>query len=170
MKYSKELLDLIETKKPPTFWHCVNYLLNAGYNQIDSFGVALKIFSENNIFEKVAVIRYEEESIPDHHRMANPRSIFHLPERRLVILMIDDTNVHLSTLFKIYREGLLDGKIPNANKEIEDLCERFTIPDINDILLMLIDKKVTEYFGRELNLKTKKITARFISSGVSTRE
>jgi hypothetical protein len=165
MKYAKELLELVEQKEYKTFWHCVASLVRAGYSELDSFGVALHKFGENNIFKDVAFIRNEMSSevynqndiimtqgIHDALRLQLNMDRGHeMSTRQLLtslnVWIIDDTNIHLSGLYKIYREAWYNEKITEPDSSIEGTCEKITINKLSPFMLWFLDSKAFEHFG-----------------------
>ena len=128
MKYDEELIKIIKNKKFKTFWHCLDYLIMAGYTTMDAFGVSLQEFGESRVYSDVAFIRIEENRRVIGNRYENSSVKF------IKIGIIDDTNIHLAGLYSTYRTWISEReKIGYSN--IEATCEIFDIPELNSFLM-----------------------------------
>lgn len=142
MKYDINLIKLIEEKNFKTFWHCLDYLLLAGYSSMDAFGISLKHFGENKIFSSVAFVRMQEyTSIP------TPLSVVR-DSPQLVVGLIDETNIHLDGLYTVYRKMLNSG-LGNAENtyEIENTCEVIKLTELNIFILEYLIDVTVKHFG-----------------------
>ncbi len=148
---SKELIDIVKDKNFKTFWHCLDYLLMAGYKPIEAFGASIQEFGESRIFSDVAFIRvsFGLEHIREMHSMGmaalhererlglpiaqiftndymddlgNTVSRVHPPISYTVTVgLIDDGNIHLAGLYSVYRKWYVEGKFSYPQTEIEDI-------------------------------------------------
>lgn len=146
MKYDEKLIELIKEKKFKTFWHCLDYLLLAGYNQIDCFAVSLKEFEDTDIFSCVAFAR-----IDTHHNTYLNAITGHYGDNtnRLMIGIIDDRNIHLDGIYKQYRDWLKNEHW-GPQLEIESACEVVTISGLMDFFLIYINNESSKHFGYEI--------------------
>ncbi len=143
MKYSKELLELVTKKEFKTFWHCLDYLLMAGYPPIDAFGVSIKQFGESNIFSSVAFIRMEHDTRPimftGQLQQVGTTST-------LIVGLIDDTNIHLDGLYTVYRKWLIEDRMTKQH-EIENTCEVIKTIVLTPFILDYLVKISKLHFG-----------------------
>jgi len=154
MKYDKNLIKLIEDKKFKTFWHCLDYLLVAGYSAIDAFGISLKQFGEGKIFSSVAFIRMEKWDNHiilgiDHHDT---------PARRpfLIVGLIDDSNIHLDGLYTVYRGMITNGL--TSSPEIEETCEVIKSSQLTPVIIHYLLNHSEKHFGVKSFVIPKQIT------------
>lgn len=141
MKYDEKIIEIVKNKKFKTFWHCLDYLLIAGYNLIDAYGISVKEF-DGDLFSKVAFAYTREE------RTGNP-FFTTTTELNLVIALIDDTNIHLNGLYTEYRKWLQQGKI-GLYPDLENTCEILILRDITPFVLQHINTISEKHFGHEL--------------------
>jgi hypothetical protein len=150
MKYDKELIEIVKKKEFKTFWHCLDFLLMAGYNPMDAFGVSMKEFGESKIYSNVAFIRIEQV----HHEVRftgqnRPRA----PKQTLLIVgLIDDSNIHLSGLYGTYREWLTKGVFfssPPETAELEDTCEIIKVSELTPFIINYLRSVSKLHFGYE---------------------
>lgn len=170
MKYSVEIRKAIEKKEFKNFWSCFDYLLMAGFNQIDSFGLSLEQFSESKIWSNVAWVRfqdsfyvdpvtgriysndYREQIRHDIHfinPMGNPNNAIKDSNKELIIGIIDETNIHLSGMYGIYRKSLLNIGLMNNTilPEIEETCEVIRIKNISLLIEEYLECTFKAHFG-----------------------
>src|ERR1035437_160120 len=112
MKYNKELIEIVKNQKFKTFWHCLDYLLLAGYKPIDAFGITMQEFGESKVFSDVAFIKVQlgleerHQNIAhidingDHIDYRNGNVVRIHPEINFLVRvgLIDSSNIHLSGL------------------------------------------------------------------------
>lgn len=140
MKYDKGLIDEIKKRNFKTFWHCLDFLLLAGYSPIDAFGVSLLEFGESRIYSDVAFIRahYTGKKVN-----GSPYVI--------TVGLMDENNSHLAGLYNIYRKwrGNLDS-ISLPNKDIEDIeasCEVIKVSGLSLLILKHLSDLSGTHFG-----------------------
>jgi hypothetical protein len=142
MKYDDELIKIVKNKNFKTFWHCLDYLIVAGYPTIDAFGISLQEFGESRIFSDVAFIRIEE-----NHKIIDNRygrsSI-----KVLKIGIIDSSNIHLSGLYSTYRTWISERE-KIGYSDIEATCEMFEIPELNSFLMDYLLNTSKLHYGFE---------------------
>lgn len=147
MKYDNNLLKIIEGKHFKTFWHCLDYLLIAGYSPIDAFGVTIKQFGEAKIFSSVAFIRMERNNqffIQDYDHP------YHTPKRpSLIIGILDDTNIHLDGLYDLYRKMLHNNKGNIIESDIEQTCEIIKTSQLTPFIIHYLLGVSEKHFGVE---------------------
>lgn len=168
MKYSDKLVEILKEKDFKSFWHCIDYLLSAGYNPLDVFGITLQYFTEAEMFTKVAFIyihkklqyisrpEYEfAEGIGLRHTdigmsMNKPSDVY-----RLRIGLLDDTNIHLSGFYELYRNTLYDTPSEDSIiKEIEKTAEVIELVDVSELICNYINQAHTKHFGKKLTMLT----------------
>jgi hypothetical protein len=143
MKYTQELIDIIRNKEFKTFWHCLDYLILGGYSPIDAFGITIQEFGENKIYSNVAFLKIDERiNILDYPIMSPPKS-------KILIGLIDETNIHLSGLYDTYRKWLSEGKLPNQI-DIEETCENLEIDSLPIIIIEYLHEVSEKHFGYSL--------------------
>jgi hypothetical protein len=142
MKYDDELIKIVKNKNFKTFWHCLDYLIVAGYPTIDAFGISLQEFGEFRIFSDVAFIRIEE----NHKIIGNryDRSSIKV----LKIGIIDSSNIHLSGLYSTYRTWISERE-NMCYSDIEATCEMFEIPELNSFLMDYLLNTSKLHYGFE---------------------
>jgi hypothetical protein len=151
MKYNKDLIEIVRKKEFQTFWHCLDYLLLAGYPSLDAFGISLKEFGETKIYSNVAFIRFE---LLRHSVMFTGQNTIREPKKAtLVIGLIDDSNIHLSGLYGTYRELLV--KEPSLishvdSEELESTCEIIRITDLTPFIINYLRIISKTHFGFEV--------------------
>ncbi len=154
MKYDKNLIKLIEEKNFKTFWHCLDYLLLAGYSAIEAFGVALKHFGESRIFSSVAFIRMERWE-KNHLTPWNDRyNLIRQPS--IIIGLIDDSNIHFDGLYKVYRENINDRL--SCSPEIEETCEIIKISSLTPVIIHYLSNQSEKHFGVKSFIISKQMT------------
>ena len=168
MNHNKELVDIVKNKNFKTFWHCLDYLLLAGYTPIEAFGVSIQEFGEARVFTDVAYFRVrlglDERSqermlyglAPDNDLTVNAHNgnniiRIHPPVNYVVSLgLIDDGNVHLSGLYTVYRKWLMEEKFLTPQEEIESTCEEIKIKGLSDFILDYLSKISESHFGMKI--------------------
>ncbi len=148
MKYDKELISILKEKEFKGFWHCFDYLLSAGYPIIDALGISLQQFSEDMIYSNVGFIRIED--IKPKPKIGEA---YFLPTRepivRLIVGIIDDSNKHLSGLYKTYRRWIIDGSM-FLNSDIEETCEVLTIESVIPFVVGYLDELCERQLGHKI--------------------
>lgn len=150
--YNEDLIKIIKDKEFKTFWHCLDYLILAGYPNIDAIGISLKEFG-NDIFKDVAfgrnVISHNPylDAISGHYSVTNN-------DNKIVIGLICDENKHLSGIYKLYREWLRKGNFSHQN-DIESTCEVIVIGGMNEFILNYLIEESVKVFGEPLFVITK---------------
>ena len=133
MKYDKGLINIIREKNFKTFWHLLDFLLLTGYSTIESFGISLQEFGEPRIYSDVAFIRLNlSESII----LANGLSMFPDKKSELIVGLIDENNIHLDGIYRVYREWMVNDKFMGPQEDIETTC---SVIKINDLTAFMID-------------------------------
>jgi hypothetical protein len=146
MKYDKELIDLVKKREFKTFWHCLDYLMLAGYRPIDAFGVTMQEFGEGRIYSDVAfikVIGYDKTIIDSTN--FNPKNEF---SSKVIVGIIDHTNIHLSGIYDTYRRWLSLG-INEHQEEIDQTCEIIVLKSLTFFLLAYLHGVGKLHFGYE---------------------
>lgn len=148
MKYDKNLLKIVEDKNFKTFWHCLDYLLMAGYSAIDAFGISLKQFGESKIYSSVAFVRMEKWN--KHIWLDVDSDPTKTKQPAFIIGLIDDSNIHLAGLYKVYRDMLIhSGGNYSEELDIEETCELIKTTLLTPFIinyLLVVSKK---HFGIE---------------------
>lgn len=164
MKYDNKLLDIVKNKKFKTFWHCVDYLLLAGYTVIEAFGVAIQEFGYDKVFQDVAFVRYWSsdknsnviQTVDGSYTFERPidpftgmiiTSDFH---SELTLGLIDDTNIHLNGLYSVYRKWLAQGKIDRPQPEIENTCSVINIKNLTPFIIEFLKDSSLMQFGYDV--------------------
>jgi hypothetical protein len=146
MKYDEELIILVKNKNFKTFWHCLDYLVIAGYPTIDAFGISLQEFGESRIYSDVAFIRTNAKfKILGRNDTTNRH---HYENKIVNVGIIDNTNIHLAGLYSTYRTWLSDSD-NLVYPDIEATCEVFTIPELNAFLMDYLLKVSKLHYGFE---------------------
>jgi len=167
MNYNKELIDIIKNKKFKTFWHCLDFLLLSGYSPMEAFGVSLHEFGESKVFSDVAFIRtkfvHDIEVImrTDYGNIIRDPFTGERHERPQIkygvtVGLIDETNLHLSGLYKTYRKWYMEDKFITPQFEIEDTCEKIEIKELSSLILDYLFTISKSHFGVEV-FKTPEI-------------
>ena len=150
MKYDKKLIEIVKKKEFKTFWHCLDYLLIAGYTQMDAFGISMLEFGESRIYSDVAYIRFE---FVLYNVMFTGENTYRHPKKAtLIVGLIDDSNIHLSGLYSTYREWLNSSNMstdPSMARELEDTCECIKIIDLTPFIIDYLRKTSKLHFGYE---------------------
>lgn len=161
MTYDEELLKILTKKSFKTFWHCLDYLILAGYTPMDAFGVTMKHFGEDKIFESVAIARYEEPAglrhdvidINGQRMVIDPVSNLPVHAKhlsKLTIALVDETNQHLSGLYGTYRKWFNEGRFKKPQYEIESTCEIIQIRDLGVFILDYLNDVSLRLFGYKM--------------------
>jgi len=148
MKHNERLTDIIKKKEFKCFWVCYHYLIDAGYDSMDAFGYSLKEFGEDKIFTNVAFIRID---IGDIYRTL---TYGEKVEPLLIIGLINETNSHLSGLYKIYLKKLSENN--KKNLEIESTCSIVTIKKLNPVIIDYLLSVANDFFKIDLKEYIKK--------------
>lgn len=175
MKYSSELLDIVKNKGFKTFWHCLDYLLLAGYSPLDAFGVTVKEFGNDKILSDVAFIRYTDNTKTNNkvldlattHINASGDAImgfdpYTARERdttfrsEIVVGIIDETNIHLEGIYSVYRKWWVESKLSAPVKDIESTCEILTIRNLNLFIIEFLRGCSETKFGYNLFVEISK--------------
>ena len=143
MKYDEQLIEIVKNKKFKSFWHCLDFLIMAGYPTMDAFGVSLQEFGEARIYSDVAFIRIEES-----RKLIGDRFSYSDKKNDLKIGIIDDTNIHLSGLYSTYRTWISERK-QIGYSDIEATCETFEIPELSPFLMDYLKKVSKLHYGFE---------------------
>lgn len=144
---TKELSEILTRKDFKTFWHCLDFLVIAGYPLMEAFNHSIKQFSANNIFKNVAFIRIEE---PKYHLL----SLENLPRKmELKIGIISDDNIHLDGMYATYRKLLINKPYLGCEVNLEATCEVITIECSSLIILEYLSDVSLAHFGYDA-LKT----------------
>lgn len=143
MKYDKELIDIITKKEFKTFWHCLDYLLLAGYTPIDAFGISIKQFGEDKIFSSVAFARID---IP-RHSLSNFGGTYTSPKPILIVGLIDESNIHLDGVYSVYRKAINEGLFGPFILDIEDTCELIKTSTLSEFILTYLMGVSEKHFG-----------------------
>jgi hypothetical protein len=143
MKYDEELIKIVKNKKFKSFWHCLDFLIMAGYPTMDAFGISLQEFGESKVYSDVAFIRIEES-----RKLIGDRFSYSEKARNIKIGIIDDTNIHLAGLYSTYRTWISERK-QIGYSDIEATCETFEIPELNQFLMDYLKKVSKLHYGFE---------------------
>ena len=146
MKYSKELLEIVKTKKFKSFWHCFDYLHLAGYNIMDSFGVSLHEFGESKIYSDVAFVKVSKKTSILGYGNGHPSG--QIVVSKLRIGLIDDTNIHLAGLYKTYREWIAKDNT-TSYPDVEETCEVIELPITDEFIMDYLVSVSRLHFGFE---------------------
>lgn len=132
MKYSEELNKIVKEENFKTFWHCLEFLINAGYPLMEAFGVSLHEFGESNIFSNVAFIRVHR----GRYGVVQLQNVYERPVGKYTITlgMIDESNIHLSGLYATYRKWIVDD-VHMRYVDVEETCETINVEQLNNFLL-----------------------------------
>lgn len=161
MTYDDELLKIVKGKQFKTFWHCVDYLLLAGYPPLEAFGVSLKEFGYTKIFTNVAFVRYTSNSENGNQVMVlgNGNHViagldpyegvdrFIHFRSEFVVGLIDDTNIHLDGLYTVYRTWLMTERYTKPQAEIEDTCDIINVRGLTPFIIDYLKNTSIEHFG-----------------------
>jgi hypothetical protein len=167
MNYNKDLIEIVKNKKFKTFWHCLDYLLLAGYPPIEAFGITIQEFGEGRVFTDVAYFRVrlgldERSQERMFYGLGNDDNVIieahsgnvvriHPQIKYVVTLgLIDSGNVHLSGLYAVYRKWLMEEKFLTPQEEIEETCEKITIKGLSDFILDYLSKISESHFGAKI--------------------
>jgi len=145
MKYSDELIEAVKKQNFKTFWHCLDYLIMAGYTPIDAFGISLKEFGETRIFSDVAFIRREK-----YFKSLIFDGNLRLEKETFMVGTIDETNIHLSGLYKHYRSFLSKGDDQVPQPEIENTCDIIKIPFLGIFIIDYLIDIGEKHFGYKI--------------------
>ena len=144
MIYNQDLIDIVKNKKFKTFWHCLDYLLMAGYTQMDAFGISLQEFGESRIYSDVAFIK-----IPRHTQLFNT-GVYGRDDKRIIkVGILGDTNIHLSGIYNMYRTWISNGGSHIDYPDIEQTCEIIKINTLNTFLMTYLIKVSELHYGFE---------------------
>lgn len=146
MKYSDEINKIVANKKFKTFWHCLDFLTLAGYPLMEAFGISLKEFGEDKIFENVAFIKVIRIKGVIHSIEEIRQAPF--GKYLVTIGIIDETNHHLAGIYKTYRDWLIEDTDMVYN-DIEDTCEIISIGRLNGFLLDFLLHASKSQYGYE---------------------
>ncbi len=158
MKYSEKLIEIIKTKNFKTFWHCLDYLMLAGYNSIDAYGITVKEFG-SDLFSKVAFGHTINDGsfnpmVGVGHRYAMDPVTNIVREQQLnvtlIVGLIDETNIHLSELYSDYRKWWNEEKFITHQFDIESTCEIIKITSLTPFILNHINSVSQKHFGYAL--------------------
>lgn len=138
---NKELSDILIRKDFKTFWHCLDFLLLAGYPLMEAFSHSIKQFGPTNIFKLVAFIRIEE---PAYHMLILPN---HAKKREIKIGIINDDNIHLDGMYATYRKILIHKPYLRFDVDIEATCEVITIECLSLLILEYLSDVSLVHFG-----------------------
>lgn len=154
MKYDSKLIDIVRDRKFKTIWHCMNYLQLAEYSIFDSFDLSMKEYGGEKIFSRIAFVRGEVTNI------IHPYNLFPINTYTITVGLIDDTNIHLHGMYKIYRKWLGDGKSTNSNSEtniidveLENSCEKIVIKNITPLILDFLNNESLGQFGHKIYIE-----------------
>ncbi len=162
MKYNEDLKKIVKEKNFKSFWHCLDYLNLAGYPILHSFSVALEEFGEEEIFTKVAfakqmlIIRPQNlQEFRDPYRNREPqRPQYNHSGLTIQIGLIDETNIHLSGLYKVYRKWVNENK-PNNEDEIQSTCETIRVEGLTSFLMEYLKTLSINKFGFDIFVISK---------------
>jgi hypothetical protein len=143
MKYNEDLVKIVKNKKFKTFWHCLDFLIMAGYPTMDAFGISLQEFGESRIYSDIAFIRIEES-----RKLIGDRFSHSEKSKNIKIGIIDDTNIHLTGLYSTYRTWISE-RLQIGYSDIEATCETFEIPELNSFLMDYLKKVSKLHYGFE---------------------
>jgi len=153
MNKNDELKKLVKSKGFKTFWHCLDYLVIAGYPIMDAFGISLQEFGEDRIFSDIAFIRWNIIPIVDY---GFDGSIDQTITNKFTIGLIDENNIHLSGLYEVYRKWLYEGKF-EASREIEETCEVLMVQALTPFLIDYLNTIGKKHYGTDsFELRPKK--------------
>lgn len=158
MKYSEKLIEIVRNKKFKSFWHCLDYLMLAGYNSIDAYGITVKEFG-SDLFSKVAFGHTNIDGVSTSMSgtyamrvdpvtgMVRDQQIDNVT---LIVGLIDETNIHLDSLYADYRKWWKEEKFLTPQFEIESTCEIIKITSLTPFVLNHINSVSQKYFGYAL--------------------
>jgi hypothetical protein len=143
MKYDEELIKIVKNKNFKTFWHCLDYLVIAGYPTIDAFGISLQEFGESRIYSDVAFIRTNAK-----FKILGRGETYGHENKIINVGIIDNTNIHLAGLYSTYRTWISEND-KLVYPDIEATCEVFVIPELNVFLMDYLLKVSKLHYGFE---------------------
>lgn len=169
MKYTKELEDIINKKNFIQFFQLLEYLLLAGYKDIDAFAITLKFFPENKIWENVAFIRglngynvNNQKMQKSYFRGENdyrmPENDILLPiptskEYTLLIGVLDNETLHLNGLFDLYMKDINSNKVGKIS-DLESNCNHhFKFREFTPFLKQYLFNSFKKHFSYDLNIE-----------------
>ena len=165
MNYSKEA-EVIKGEGFKTFWECLNFLLIAGYTNMDAFAISLLLFDEIRMWDDFGFLRiegYVEESevhVVGNNEVVNidglvlprgSRRIKHENKIRVFIGVLDDNTRQTAKLFDIYREALSSGKnYIEDGIEIENRIKVITFANLTELYIRFIGELSKKHFGYDI--------------------
>lgn len=152
MGENEELDIILDRKNFKTFFHCFEFLLTAGYPEMESFSIALKRFGESKVWENIAYYRFE--SVLNKIETEYPTfSLTPLSEKFLLCFIMDDKNIHLSGLYDTYRKDMAD--ITNVfnidDLSIDNSCEKIKIKLKSRFIIKYLIDLYQKHFGLIIN-------------------
>jgi len=132
MKYSEEIVKIVKEQNFKSFWHCLDFLIMAGYPLMEAFGIALHEFGESKIFSDVAFIRVQR----GRNGIVQLQNVYERPVGKYSVSvgMIDESNIHLAGLYGTYRKWMIDD-VHMRYTDVEETCEIINVEQINNFLL-----------------------------------
>lgn len=152
MKYTPELIKILDNKDFKSFFECLDFLLIAGYGIIDSFGICLERFGESKIWDKVAFIRFKKTTriniiIID---VLTGRPIQEETMKEIIFIgIMDETTIHLQGLYDVYRKALLNNGslISSVYSDIEATCKVLSFKNLPEIINDYLNVTFEKHFG-----------------------
>ena len=160
MKYDEKLIGIIRSKNFKTIWHCIDYLLLADYNILEAFDISMKEYGGQKLFSRVAFVRCEKATVIS--------SITYTPVNNYLVTvgLIDDTNIHLYGLYKIYRKWLNEVRPNKTNfktniidSDIEKTCEIIKVPNVTPLILEFLEDEYLDQFRHKIYVEKPIATA-----------
>lgn len=167
MNYSEEA-EVIKGENFKTFWECLDFLLLAGYTNMDAFAISLLLFDEIRMWDDLAFFRLEGyvhesevyivnneiidiDDIVQQHPLGS-RRLKHENKIRVIVGILDDNTRKMGKLFDMYQFALSSGKnYIDDGIEIENRIKIITIGNLSELYIRFIGELSKKHFGYNIS-------------------
>lgn len=155
MDYNEELKVITKDKEFNSFWEVFDYLMLAGYKQIDALALSLKLFDDKNMWDNTAYVRLETHRDCISYSGDTGFQTDVNDTTMLVVGVLDENTSHLDSIFSIYRKKLseygtlLESNSFNAMRELEDTVTKYTFI-LPEFYLFVLNEFAIKYYGFDM--------------------
>lgn len=162
MTYNDKVEAIIKNNNFNSFWECFEFFDIGGFDTLTSFGISLKVFGFDNMFKNVAFMRIHNEPVREAQALGIIETFNggqylsglngvgdEIGIDKYIIGVIDESNKHLTSLYDVYRNYLLNNDT-RPMMDIENTCRIVKLSQISGFYETVIDDASMAHFGKKI--------------------